>query len=142
MHMKTINLIIISMVFAGLCATCQAQTEKSNNEETSVDKEIIEVYYFHNTRRCATCQAVEAVTKSTLEDNYPEQMKEGIITFKSLNIEEDINEPLAKKLHVSGQTLLFVKNGKKRDLTNDAFMYARTKPEKLQEKIIKTVDNL
>jgi len=129
--------LLISTSFFGL-----AQTEITEKEETSISGQKIEVYYFHNTRRCATCQAVETVTKSTLEENFPEQMKEGMITFQSLNIEEDVNEPLARKLHVSGQTLLFVKDGKKKDLTNDAFMYARTNPEKLQEKIVKTVDNL
>jgi hypothetical protein len=69
-------------------------------------------------------------------------MKKGLITFQSLDIEEDVNEPLAKQLHVSGQTLLFVKDGKQKNLTNDAFMYARTNPEKLQEKIKKAVNNL
>jgi len=140
--MKAIYLIIIPLILIGTVFTCQAQSVKAENEETAVDKEIIEVYYFHNTRRCATCQAVESVTKSVLEESYPEQMKAGKITFQSLNIEDDINEQLARQLHVSGQTLLFVKNGKKKDLTNDAFMYARTSPDKFQAKIIKTVDSL
>jgi hypothetical protein len=140
--MKTIRILLLSVMALSLAISCSAQT--SNKEETAKisNGDKLEVYYFHNTRRCATCQAVEAVTKRTLEDNYPEQMKEGTITFQSLNIEEDVNEPLARKLHVSGQTLLFIKDGKKRDLTNDAFMYARTNPDKLQEKIIKTIDNL
>ena len=129
--------LLLSTSFYGI-----AQTEVIEKEKSSVGEQTIEVYYFHNTRRCATCQAVEDVTKITLEENYPEEFKNGLITFQSLNIEDDKNEPLARKLHVSGQTLLFIKNGKKKDLTNDAFMYARTKPEKLQEKIIKTMDSL
>ena len=138
--MKPINLIIVSFVFFGTILTCQAQS--AEKEQTTIDKDVIEVYYFHNTRRCTTCEAVENVTKSTLEENYSIQMKEDKIVFQSLNIEDDTNEPLARELHVSGQTLLFVKNGKKKDLTNDAFMYARTKPEKFKEKIVKTVDNM
>lgn len=140
--MKAIYLIIVPLILISTYFSCQAQTTKAENETAAVDKETIEVYYFHNTRRCATCEAVESVTKSTLEESYPEQMKSGQITFHSLNIEDDKNEALAKKLHVSGQTLLFVKNDIKKDLTNDAFMYARTNPDKLEEKIIKTVDSL
>jgi len=140
--MKNYIYIIASLLFMGILFTAQAQDieQKKNVQEISTQK--IEVYYFHNTRRCATCEAVESVTINTLEENYPEQLKSGILSFQSLNIEDDKNEPLARKLNVSGQTLLFVKDGKKKDLTNDAFMYARTKPEKFQEKIIKTVDNL
>lgn len=140
--MKPIYLILFPLIFLGTIFSGQAQSVEADNEKTEVDKEIIEVYYFHNTHRCATCKAVETVTKSTLEESYPEQMKAGKIIFQSLNIEDDVNEPLARKLNVSGQTLLFVKNGKKKDLTNDAFLYARTKPDKLQEKIIKAVDSL
>lgn len=140
--MKILYAIILPLILMSSLFSSQAQSVTSDNKETAIDKEIIEVYYFHNTRRCATCNAVESVTKSTLEESYPDQMKAGTISFQSLNIEDDANEALAKKLNVSGQTLLFVKEGKKKDLTNDAFLYARNSPEKLQAKIIKTVDSL
>ncbi len=140
--MKNLKIFLVTILLTGAFCSCQAQTDNNGTEQAVVSADKIEVYYFHNTRRCATCKAVEAVTRETLEENYPEQMKDGKITFQSLNIEEDANEPLARKLHVSGQTLLFVKNDNKKDLTNDAFMYARSNPDKLKEKILKTVENL
>ena len=140
--MKPVYLMLISLFFFGAIITSQSQTVKTDSEEKVVDKAVIEVYYFHNTRRCATCQAVESVTKNTLEESYAKQMETGEITFQSLDLEDDSNEPLARKLNVSGQTLLFVKGNKKKDLTNDAFLYARNSPEKLQAKIIKTVESL
>ena len=120
----------------------------SNNQKiTDVKKnqfgsKNVKVYYFHNARRCATCQAVEDVTKKSLKELFPEMIKTGQIVFKSLDIEDNDNEPLVKKYKVSGQTLLFVSNSNKVNLTNDAFMYARTNPEKLKEKIKKTVNKL
>ncbi len=139
--MKTFATIISVFLFLGTM-NIHAQSTEPKQEETVSGTETINVYYFHNTRRCETCKAVESVTLSTLEDSFPEQMKNGEITFQSLNIEEDENEPLARKLRVSGQTLLFIKNNEKKDLTNDAFMYARTSPDKLKEKILKTIENL
>jgi hypothetical protein len=85
---------------------------------------------------------VEDVTRETLTESYPEQMKAGEIVFASLDLEDKTNEPLARKLKVSGQTLLIIKAGKKNDLTNDAFLYARTKPEKLKEKINKAIGTI
>ncbi len=140
--MKNSNYILAFLLFAGSLFTVQAQNEQTIKENQDISTDKVEVYYFHNTRRCATCNAVEEVTKTALDEYYPEQMKSGTITFQSLNIEEDVNEPLAKKLHVSGQTLLIVKDGKKKDLTNDAFMHARSNPEKLKEKIHKTIGTL
>jgi hypothetical protein len=104
-------------------------------EEKNIATTTVEAYYFHNTRRCATCLAVESVTKETLEGTYAEAMKNGLVTFHSLNIEDEENEALAKKLEISGQALLLIKNGEKMDLTNDAFMYASSNPEKLKKKI-------
>lgn len=131
--MKSYYYLFICLLLMG-SANIQAQNT-SVNEEQSIATTKVEVYYFHNTRRCATCQAVESVTKETLEETYPEEMKNGEIIFQSLNIEDDENESLAKEFEISGQTLLFIKDGEKKDFTNDAFMYARSNPEKFKKKI-------
>ena len=131
--MKSYYYLFICLLLLG-STNIQAQST-SVNEEKSIATTKVEVYYFHNTRRCATCQAVESVTKETLEETYPEEMKNGEIIFQSLNIEDDENESLAKKFEISGQTLLFIKDGEKKDFTNDAFMYARSNPEKFKKKI-------
>ena len=139
--MKNYSYILACLVFFGTMFTINAQEDQQVSEK-NITSEKVEVYYFHNTRRCATCQAVEEVTKSSLEDLYPEQFKKGEVTFQSINIEDDDNEALARDLNVSGQTLLVVKSGKKKDLTNDAFMYARSNPDKLKEKIKKAIGTI
>jgi len=101
------------------------------------EKDAIKAYYFHATRRCATCQAVEEVTAKTLKDQYGDKIK-----FESINIEKEGHEALIEKYKISGQTLIFVKGNKTVDLTNDAFLNARANPEKLKEKIKKTVEAL
>ncbi|MBT4400042.1 MAG: hypothetical protein HN686_01810 [Bacteroidetes bacterium] len=97
----------------------------------------VKVYYFHATARCATCKAVEAVTQKTLKDSYGDK-----VSFTSINREKEKDNPLIKKYKVSGQTLLVVKGDKVVNLTNDAFLNARTKPEKLTSKIKSTIDKL
>lgn len=97
----------------------------------------VEVYYFHATHRCETCMAVEEVTKEALKQYYGDQ-----VIFKSINSEEDKNNPLIKKYKVSGQTLLVTKGDKSEDLTNFAFMNARTRPDNLKTKIKETVDKM
>ena len=80
--------------------------------------------------------------KENLETLYPNQFKQGLITFQSVNLEEALNKPLAEKLGVSGQTLLIVKGDQKINLTNEGFMYAVVKPEKFKEIINEKVDGL
>lgn len=140
--MKKFYYLTVLLFFSVSFLSCQSQTAKSTADESTVSEGKTEVYYFHNTRRCATCKAVEAVTKEALDESFKTQMENGSMTFESLNVEEKKNEPLARELHVSGQTLLIVKDGKKKDLTNDAFMYARSNPDKLKEKITRTINNM
>lgn len=109
----------------------------STNAQSKVNPVHVEVYYFHATNRCVTCEAVEAVTKEALKQYYGDQ-----ITLKSINREEDKTNPLIKKHQISGQTLLILKGEKAVNLTNDAFMYARTNPDKLKTKIKETIEKM
>jgi hypothetical protein len=113
---------------------CNAQVSKKT-QNTSNTK--IEAYYFHNTSRCVTCKAVEAEAKADLENLYGSQ-----VVFKAFNLEEDATNDIAKKLEISGQTLLIVKGNQKIDLTNEGFMYARTNPAKFKSIIKTKVDKL
>lgn len=97
----------------------------------------VEVLYFHGKHRCATCNAVEKVTKDALKQYYGEQ-----ITLQSINREEEKNSALVKKYQVAGQTLLIVKGIKKEDLTNVAFMNAERSPYRLKTKIKETIDKM
>jgi hypothetical protein len=97
----------------------------------------IEVYYFHGTRRCDTCNAVEKVTLDALKQYYGDQ-----IIMKSVNREDAKNSALVKKFQVAGQALLIVKGDKKFDLTILAFMNAERSPFRVKAKIKETIDKL
>lgn len=94
-------------------------------------------YYFHATRRCATCEAVEAVTKESIKEYYGDK-----VTFKSINREEEKENALVAKYKISGQTLLIIKGDKKVDLTSEAFLNARTNPDKFKSKLKSTIDSM
>lgn len=143
--MKKIVSIIAIMIFAFSISACNTEEGKDTAEEKDILKEakieIINVYYFHYSRRCATCVAVEEETKNILNELYPQKMKNKEIVFHSISLEDKEGKTLANKLKISGQTLLFKQGKKKVNLTNIAFMYAKTKPEKLKAEIKKTIDN-
>lgn len=125
--MKTIKIISLLFVIAGLSMSCSGQT--SNNENVSVKKAgDVQVYYFHNERRCATCKAVEAESKKAVEELYGDK-----VPFAAYNLEATDGEQKAEELGVSGQTLLIVSGDTKIDLTNEGFMNARNNPEKLKQ---------
>ena len=122
---KLVSLVILTLMVVSL----QAVTK-------------VEVYYFHFTRRCSTCQAVETESQKAITALYPAQAKKGLITFKAVNLDEKTSEALAKKCNAEGQALLVISGGKRIDLTEQGFMYAMNSPEKLKAELKKVIDPL
>lgn len=139
--MKILKSTLLIMFVAVSLFACNAQTTENKKTE-NVLSEDVQVYYFHNTKRCATCNAVENETKVALEMFFEDKMKAGTIDFTSLNLEEDEGKAMAETLHISGQTLLIVKGETKLNLTNEGFMNARTNPTKFHEIIKTQIDKL
>ncbi len=142
--MKSIRVFLMMSVLAILTVSCQNKVQPEEKESVAVvqSQAETEVYYFHFTRRCATCNAVEDVTKDALKEFYPNLIDEDKIAFHSLDLEEPQNAAVAEELGVSAQALIFVHGDQKLDLTQDGFLYARVSPSKLKEKIKEAVDQL
>lgn len=144
---QSIGILLIAIVFLASCQGNTKHTEtfdKLQRSSVAPDSSFIKnestqtaVYYFHATRRCATCEAVELTTKEALKEYYGDK-----ITFTSINREENKDHELVKSHKISGQTLLIINKDKVVDLTNEAFMNARTNPEKFKVKLKATIDTL
>ena len=129
--------MFVAFIFFGCNAPTTDKQTSDNQTDQIVQSDDIQVYYFHNTKRCATCNAVEDETLMALELFYKENIEAGTIEFTSLNLEEEDGESMAESLKVSGQTLLLVKGETRVNLTNEGFMNARTNPTNFHE-ILKT----
>lgn len=103
----------------------------------SVKQDEVKVIYFHVTRRCATCIAVENVSR-----NYIDKVFGDRVDFSSHNLDKKESRELAEKYKVSGQALIVVKGDVKSDITGPAFMNALNKPQKLEELLFETINPL
>lgn len=136
------KLLFISSVFLILAGiSCDAQSVNTNLRQGSSNGDV-EVYYFHFTVRCTTCKTIEAEARKNVEMLYSDQVKDGKISFTSLNLEEETGKSVGDKLGVSGQTLLIVKGDEKINITNEGFLYAVAKPDKFQEIMKAKIDPL
>jgi hypothetical protein len=72
----------------------------------------VAVYYLHSTFRCVTCNTIEEMTRSLLDQNYSDQLADGSILW----IEDDFqeNETLAKQFDVAASCVVVadLRNGK------------------------------
>lgn len=134
--MKKINLLSLLLIVAGINISCTGQNNKS--EQSVVEKsDEVYVYYFHNTRRCATCEAVESESEKAVKELYGDRVK-----FETYNLEEAAGEEKAEELGVAGQSLLIVGGNTKVNITNEGFMNARNNPGKLKQIIKENIDSM
>jgi len=136
---KHISITILAIILSSFFSA-NSQTAKTTKAVSKVSK--VEVFYFHYSRRCVTCQAVETETQKSILALYPFQAKKGLITFKSINLDEKSSEAIAAKCKAEGQSLLITGSNKRVDLTDKAFMYAKSNPAKLKAELKKVIDPL
>jgi hypothetical protein len=136
--MKSITMFSFALVMLLGSFSCSAQTNKKADVKSTVAVKV-EVYYFHFTRRCNTCESVESNAKLAVESLYADKVKTGEYTFKGINLDDESSKAIAEKLGVGGQTLLIVYGDKKIDITDKGFMNAHDL-EKMKEEIKKAVE--
>jgi hypothetical protein len=134
--MKKLGFLMLAALLTAAAWIAEPAMVYAKSPETNVTPDDpTEVYYFHMTRRCVTCQTVEKVAEQSVKELYPDAVKKGSLTFKSVNLEEKDNKTLIKKLKIGGQTLLIVNGKDRHDITDKGFMYAVKEPEKLKAEI-------
>ncbi len=135
--MKRIYFFIAGLAMLSLMFFSTKKSQETNEITSLESKSGVEVYYFHFTRRCPTCQAVEEVAKEALKEYYGAN-----VPFKGFNLDEEEGKTRGEALGVSGQSLIVVMGDTKIDLTNEGFMYARTNPDKLKQILKEKIDPL
>lgn len=123
----------------GLVKANDSINERNNS---NADSDTIYVYYFHGSIRCKTCVSVDENTHRYLQEFYSDKFKNGTMVFQSLNADKDERLDLIKKYKIWGQTLLFIKGDKIVDVTEDAFMYVTTDPDKWKYIVKENMDKL
>lgn len=128
-------LLLVTMMVA--CGNKKGGSTDATQTNLDIAKEQTAVIYFHSNHRCATCMAVEKVSKEGVEENF-----KSTIPYYSVDITAKENETILKKYDVVGQSLLVVKGDSQKNLISTAVMYARSKPEKVKDEIKLTINSL
>lgn len=136
--MKQLIMFGFALVMSLGSWSCDAQNNNKADAKTVVSNKV-EVYYFHFTRRCNTCESVEANAKKAVEVLYADKVKAGEYSFKAINLDDASSKAIAEKLGVGGQTLLVVCGNNKVDITDKGFMNAHDL-ERMKADIKKAVE--
>lgn len=135
--MQFLNYFILSFILMSISTSCSGEHADKNNKASVQQAEEVYVYYFHNARRCATCRTVESKSEKAVKELYGND-----VSFEIYNLDKAEGEEKAEEVGAGGQALLIVSGDTKINITNQAFMNAKSNPEKLKKIIKEKIDPL
>lgn len=120
------------MIFALVIGLMSCGNGENTANAKSPEKDRVEVIYFHGKQRCATCMAIEKNTKELVNSMFADELKNGTVVFKTVDISTPEGEAIADKYEVTWSSL-FVnkwKGGKetRNNMTEFGFGNARNNP--------------
>lgn len=142
MNMRRV--ILMMALCLGMAACGSGNAGGSKTTEVRSQKDRVEVLYFHGKQRCATCTAIERNAREAIETHFADELGNGTVVFRSIDLSREENEPIAGRYEVTWSSL-FVCNWKGgvetcENLTEYAFANARTAPEAFRSGVIEKVE--
>lgn len=109
-------LFIITSVALLLSPSLNSQDNKAPAEV----KDYVKVFYFHGERRCQTCNNIEKMTKTAVQNNFSNELTNGKVKIESVNFEKDENKKYVKDFQLYSSSVIIVKykNGKQIEWKN------------------------
>lgn len=146
------NKLILALAICFGLAACggrgaqKSDALKAEHTLPQETKDCVKILYFHGKQRCATCLAIEKNAKEAIEAQFGDELKNGTVVFKSIDISKVENEKIAEKYEVTWSSLFVSKwkDGKEtyENLTDYAFAHARTAPDTFKDGVIEKVNTL
>ena len=104
------RLILALIICCGLTACDNNGTKKSASTDVEQaqqleQKDHVEVLYFHGKQRCATCMAIEKNAKEVVEVQFANELKNGTLVFRTIDISDPKNETIAEKYEVTSNRI-------------------------------------
>lgn len=105
---SVIGLVLLQNIIKGKetdddCVEGVCGVEEIEEEKITADK--IEIVHFHATQQCWSCIELGRLAQLTLEKRFPEELENGLIEFKEVNVELPENSDIVEKYQASGSSL-------------------------------------
>ena len=134
------KILAIVVLIIGLMS-CGSREKIADVQNTEADR--VEVLYFHGKQRCATCMAIESSTQEVVNSMFANELDNGALVFRTVDISTTEGEQLADKYEVTWSSL-FVnkwKDGKetRNNMTEFGFVNARNNPDVFKTGLANTI---
>jgi hypothetical protein len=103
-HLLILTCLILSLMLGCTTPTTPPVTNEGEQSKEHPASDIslgapdkVEVVYFHRAQRCYSCRYAEEGTRYTVETYFKDELANGKVIFKVLNVEDEKNAAIVKK---------------------------------------------
>lgn len=109
--------MIFVSVLLGFCNN-NSETDNNSSKDIKTEKDTvtksansqkINVYYFHTSYRCYSCNMIEGLAREAITEEFAQDLQKGTITFTSINIETEINKHFIEKYKLVSKSIIVSK---------------------------------
>jgi thioredoxin-related protein len=79
--------------------------EEVKEEVNLKPAEKVQVFVFHSNNRCYSCETMGKLTKATIEKYFQNEIKEGKVEFREINVDLPENKEIAQKFEATGSSI-------------------------------------
>jgi len=78
----------------------------SKSESATLQAPTLNVYYFHRTVRCPSCEKIEALTQKTVQETFADELATGKIRWRVINIDKPQNKHFEDDYQLPSQSVV------------------------------------
>ena len=112
---KILSAFLLIFLAAGLLSACGSPAPEvpAASETSAVSADRVEVVYFHRAQRCSGCRYAEAGTRFTVETYFKDELANGKLELKIVDLSDEANAALIKKYEAYTSSLFIngIKDG-------------------------------
>ena len=101
-------ILAAAATLAAPVANVDAGTPGKDAEVTAPPPHRVVAYYFFMNQRCASCRKIEAWSREAIETAFAQELKDGYLVWRPVNVEEKGNEHFVKDYQLYTKSLILV----------------------------------
>lgn len=106
MRQCKIVLFVCMALSSVLCSCTKSEPVPSNTPAAKPEASTLNVYYFHRTVRCPSCEKIEALAQKAVEEGFVDELADGRMKWITVNIDEEQNKHFEDHYQLEAQSVV------------------------------------
>jgi hypothetical protein len=106
MHQRNIALLLYALLGLAICGCPKSESASNSSVDHAPPAATLNVYYFHRTIRCPSCEKIESLARKAVEEGFAGELATGKMRWSAINIDEPQNKHFEEAYRLQSQSVV------------------------------------